>query len=300
MIRLLGQRTASTLVLLLGVFAGGAAQADTTYEYTYDYRFNVNGCTGTWYSSCNLTGNQTGNSVTPTPAPTDPNAPAATLSATATGWANTQGNSSAYSTQTLEQGHLQAWSGGLGVRNLDYSSTANGGESRVDLNEGSSPEHAVDNQERYDSILYSFGESFTLTGISLSWYSNDSDLSVLAYTGDTVVAGFNINNSLLNLRYDGLTSNGWSFISHLTTGGNNKTLSTEVSSSYWLIGAANPLVGGSGLDSNLDHVKIAALSGKITTEFTKHDTPPPGVPEPGSLALLGLGGLLLLRARSKR
>jgi hypothetical protein len=227
-------RLFSQCLLALGACAGGTALADTTFTYTYDYSMSVSGCTSGWYSSCGLSGSQTGSTAISSspvvPAPSDPNAPSASIAGTATGWANTQGNNWTTTDQTLEKGHLQAWGGGLGVRNLDYSTSANGNESRLDSSEGSSPEHATDNQERFDSILYSFNQSFSLTGINLSWYSGDADLSVLAYTGDTSVSGFNIDNSLLNLRYDQLTSSGWTFISHLTTGTYNKSLSTTVSS----------------------------------------------------------------------
>lgn len=193
---------------------------------------------------------------------------------------------------------VQAWGGGLGVLNDDYAS--HDGETRTDSGEGTDPEHATDNNGRYDSVLYSFGQAVSLTGVTLSWYSGDSDLSILAYTGDTSAAGFDITSKLTNLRYDKLAENGWSFIGHLTSGGYNQTLTTATSSSYWLIGAANPLVGAGLNDSTKDNVKIAALSGVITNQFTKQDSPTPGVPEPGSLALLGLGSLLLVGARTKK
>ncbi len=288
------------LLVAMGTMAAGLAQAGTTYTYTYDYSFTVNGCSGSWNSSCGMTGNQTGSSVTPSPAPVDPNAPAASISATATGWANTQGNSSTYANQTLEAGQLQSWSGGLGVRNLDYSSSANGGESRLDANEGSSPEHATDNDERWDSIVYSFNDAITLTSIALSWYSNDSDLTILAYTGaDAGDAGFNIASKLAGLTYSQLTSNGWSFIQNTNYTGSsryNQAITTSVSSSYWLVGAFNSTFGSG--DSSMDYVKIAALSGTITNQHTPPGTPPgASVPEPGSLLLLGVGGLLMARTR---
>jgi hypothetical protein len=298
------QAKTRSVLLVMGLSAAGLVQADTTYTYTYDYSWSVNGCSGSWNANCGLTGTQSGSSVTPSPAPADPNAPSASIGATATGWANTEGNSSTYSSQTLEKGELRAWSGGLGVRNLDYSTTANGGESRIDTSEGTDPEHATDNNERYDSILYSFNQAISLTGVSFSWYStssgyNDSDITVLAYTGDTSVVGFNIESKLTGLKYDELVANGWTFVQQI--GGSasySKAISPTTSSSYWLIGAANPLVNGATLDGSKDAIKIASLTGKVTTQYTKQDTP--SVPEPGSLALLGLGSLILVRARARK
>ncbi|MEW6676956.1 MAG: hypothetical protein AB1421_03465 [Pseudomonadota bacterium] len=97
---------------MLALGASGNAAAGTTYTYTYDYNLSVNGCSGTWYSSCGLSGSQTGSTVNPAAnAPADPNAPAASISASAAGWANTQGNQWTASSQTLEKGEMQAWGG---------------------------------------------------------------------------------------------------------------------------------------------------------------------------------------------
>lgn len=53
-----------------------------------------------------------------------------------------------------------------------------------DYDEGKSPEHAVDNEQRWDAILFSFSEAINLTQIGLSWYANDADISVLHTTGN--------------------------------------------------------------------------------------------------------------------
>lgn len=269
--------------LLIAFGAVAPSHAATTYTYTYNYNFTVNsGCTGAWYASCGLTGSQTGSSVNPSPAPADPNAPATTIGATATGWANTEGSANV----NLEQGQLQSWSGGLGVKHADNETD-------------SSPQHATDNHGRLESILYSFEQAISLTQVNITWYSNDSDITVLAFTGGS----FDVNSNLKGLSYANLLTNGWELVGHysdLHSTGNKTAVNTDISSSYWLIGAANSLgQSGSGLDSNLDYVKIGALAATVNTQFTP-PPPPTGVPEPGTLALFGLGALMLARARARR
>lgn len=280
-------RLVSGLLLALGTC--GLAQADTTYTYTYNYNnLALGSCSGSGTgTSCGLSGSLSSSSVTPSPAPADPNAPSATITATATAWANTNGGGTV-DNQELARGTLNQYPGGLGVTHADSESTG-------------SPQHSTDNDSRRESILYSFGQAIALSQVSIGWPSSgyDTDITVLAYTG----GAFDVNTDLAGLRYSQLVSNGWTLV------GNYADLSTStpkainaggISSSYWLIGAANTLVTGGSNDSNNDYIKLAALGGTITTQNTPHTPPPPGVPEPGSLLLLGLGSLLLVRKRVKQ
>lgn len=305
MTRISTHRLASAVLLAIGSI--GFAQAATTYTYTYSYNWTVpSSCAnGLWNTSCAMSGGtRTLASSTPPGAPADPNLPAASISSTATGWANTGGNANSLGdNQTLEQGQVTAWSGtggyGLGIRNNDYL-TGEDNNSTYDANEGIDPEHAVDNNGRFDSMLYSFGSSLALSSVALSYRSNDSDIVVLAYNASRGGA-WNQATKLAGQTYANLVSLGWDLIGNytdLTVGSAGNAINeTGVSSSYWLVGAANNLVSGGVKDSYKDYMKLAALGGTITTKYTP--STPPGVPEPGSLALLGLGALLLLRARAK-
>ncbi len=191
-------------------------------------------------------------------------------SVTVTGWSNT-GSGSGDANRLLETGTVKMWSG-LGVTNR--------------LEGDGSPNHSTDNAGRTDSILFSFTDEIELQGLSIGWKGNDSDVTVLAYTGAgaPTVAG----NT-----YGGLTASGWQIVDHeadLSVGVNRSINSGGISSSYWLVGAYNPLVGSSpGWSTGNDYVKISALTGV---------TPPPGctggncggeIPEPSSIALLTLG-----------
>ena len=227
------------------------------------------------------------------------------VTATAQAWANTNdglGSSSKGSSDPttaasykLETAYLNVYSGGLGVKNQDFTTDSTSG----DLNEGlTSPapaEHSTDNNQRYDSVLFSFSDAIDLNSVTIGWKDVDSDITVLAYTPSAGCVACTSNVS--GKTYANLTSYGWSVIGHYSNLINNDAMSVNagnVTSSYWLVGAYNPLVGNSqGWTTGNDYVKLAALSGTYTPPQ------PNGNPEPGTLLLMGAGlfGLTRFKAR---
>lgn len=209
------------------------------------------------------------------------------------GWANTTSGNT-----RLELGQITHFGGGLGVENAD----SGGGDS----GEGSSPEHAVDNDDRFDLVLFDFGTQLVeLNQITLGWFSQDADITVLAYTGNldpTDSSGDDYIgdreawwNSDTDSNED-LTSHGWEVIGNHdvdANGGSDPSQDinpNDVASSYWLVSAYNPVFGGSCTPASNwcqsdyeDYFKILSLMGDVRT------TPSTPVPEPMAVLLMGMG-----------
>lgn len=215
--------------------------------------------------------------------------------ATVTSW------SAASNSTALTKGSLTWYTGGLGA--------AYAGEST------SSPQHALDNDGRYESFLLDFGsEKLRLESVTVGWPTSgsyDTDFFVLAYTGS-------LPPVLGSLTYANMKpENGWEVISVFSNPGDG-TVSLDTSkniySSFWLIGAGGFTAGtGVTIDQtctsfkydgsckswkkNYDYLKVAGVGG------TKSGGGGGGgggsVPEPGSLALAGVAFLGLLGLRRK-
>jgi hypothetical protein len=130
------------------------------------------------------------------------------------------------------------------------------------------------------------------SGCSINGTTCDTDMTVLAWTGTgaPTMSGTTYDamdnagsNWVLVGQYPNVPSNNTSYA---INGGN-------ASSQYWLIGTCIPVFSSCDT-SKSDVAKISTVAG--------FQTPPPGVPEPGTLGLAGLtiGALGLVRRLRRR
>ena len=210
-------------------------------------------------------------------------------SLTITGWSDTGTGA------TIETGQLKYDSSyGLQLVNNDEGVNDN-------------PGHSIDSYDGdFDMVLLSFDTKVDLTEFSLGWAKEGnnnnrlrSDVSVVAFTG---LGGGNSNISG-DTWGDVASSGDWSTVGRYNNVDdyNYQTVTSQVESKYWLIGAynsifANPgetiLNGQNNLTNGNDGFKLAGVKGETSV-------PPPSIPEPTSFAILGLGMLALLFSNRK-
>lgn len=226
-----------------------------------------------------------------------------------TGYSN-QKNTTTTATSTINAtqfstANLYDWGSGAGIGVVASSESAS-----------ATGPHAIDNVYGIDALMIQFTKGpVNLTGLTIGWNGTDnatssyydSDLSVFVWTGTSAPTLTSLTpNSLAD------ASSGWALVGNYVdvgSGSNTESpLGSSLYSSYWLVSAYSSAYGsGTGLGAGNDAFKLLSVAGNTCTGVVSNGTCGSGggnnnVPEPGSLALMGIAmaGFVATRRRKQQ
>lgn len=185
---------------------------------------------------------------------------------------------------------VTGWSYGIFSDRIESSYVGSWDPYGLGVEQAYSPNHAIDNYRGdYDMLLLSFDQAIELDAIASGWHYNDSDASIMAYTGGPVS---DVTSAFVGNQWQDLLLEGWSFVGdYYNVGSSNTNVnSSGLTSQYWLVGAYNQHLGGpSGITSNNDFFKLKSATVSVNP-----------VPLPGSLLLFGTALLWFGSVRRKQ
>jgi hypothetical protein len=205
---------------------------------------------------------------------------------TATAWSTTTGTANV----ALDTAYLGVYSGGgLGVTNKDgTASTTCSGD--LDCAEGTPtntapPEHAVDNNQRYDAVLFTFTQAVTLSQVALGYHPVDSDITVLAYAGTGAP-------TLAGQTFSALTSQSWKLVGNYADLNDSATVNYQgYASSYWIVAAYDPAFS-TCTKATSNATSTACTDGNDYEKILSVAGTPRYASEPNTLLLLSLVGTI--------
>ena len=204
----------------------------------------------------------------------------------------------------FETAYIGNYGGDLGVTSQPLAGNAELYTSGNNINKPNetNSQHAIDNVGAYDALVFSFQSAVNLSNVSIGFPSTnsglDSDSTILywAGTGDptksTGQSGGLTARTLADLTS---TTGGWKVATNeqlsVGSGGNPTGISPSISSQYWMVGAYMNIGGPTqaNVSTGADYFKVNGLT-----------VAPSAVPEPDSVALLGIAAAALFVGRRRK
>lgn len=208
-----------------------------------------------------------------------------------------------YSDDKIESAKMINYGSGYGVINMDEK--------------WDSPEHSADNEKieytesagwykknvikdtDFDYILISFDEEVNVTGATFSWLWKDTETQVsVAALNDTSMLTSG-GNTWADVAGDALSVGSFDVLNCDDTDLAMVDMES-VYSQYWIIGAYNTVFGDIGHSMYDDGFKLASIGFNTKGGDTPPTNPPTEVTEPGTFAMLFMGGALAMWRRKRK
>ena len=237
------------------------------------------------------------------------------------GWADYTSGQSGYVNPSpdsaganLNQFNVNGYGGGVGITTMQSDSPDHAVGNGIEWSNGCGTGCATYEDGPDEMVLFSFvGQAVTLKSVDIGYWSNDADITVLAYKGSASEA--TVKSDLDSSNWNGILgasstatawdnrADGWYVINHywdFSPVGPDATsydISADTlgkSSSYWLVGTLNKQFDGVTDGNYPDFVKIAGITGVVVDPPLEQGG---GVPEPASLLLFAAGVTMFRKAR---
>ena len=198
-------------------------------------------------------------------------------------------------------GYYDDWAGREFGADIHRTAVGAFGSSGLGVENANSPNHAADNGwPNFDMMLLTFDQAVSLDTASIGWHLNDSDLTILAYTGTG-----SATDTFAGNKWDDALAQNWDGGHFLDVASQDNTAVANpkgLTSTSWLVGTqlwsldnVDVLSKNPNRQFGTDYIKLAGIS--VTSA---HSVPEIDASQSGIALGLLLGLMACIRERRKK